>query len=218
MNRRVLASVAVVVAVNAYVLVGVVIDRSGGPLECINLTERELILSGISEDNTGVALRLAWSHGKQSGWQAEDFDSAKLAELGFDVSVPPGAPEAVQHYRKQSARQVFAVLEYGEPRDALPASTRLVVVDAGRDYGALRRRYSDQSRYLIVPALVRIGLHYSQTKPDAIAGSVVMLLVNQIHVPQPCAATLAGLRNRGRYTITLCYGKRFHPWIRGCAE
>jgi len=210
----VLGTMAVVVAANVYVLIGVAIDRAGGVVQKIELTEQELPIWGTSEDNTGIAVRFWEGRGVDSGLP---FDRAKLTELGFDCNVPPEDPSAKWRYRKAPLRRAFVVLEYRGSAGTAGADRRwrLAPVDAGRDAAALRDKYPDQNRYLIVPGLIRLRLDYEGGKPAAVAGYLAELLVGEIHVPQPYADTLAGLRGKS-YHLTLCYGKRYEPWICGC--
>jgi hypothetical protein len=215
MNRwGVVGSMAMVVAANTFVLVGVAIDRSGGVVQKIELTERELPIWGASEDNTGIAVRL-WQGRVLRADRA--LNRAKLTELGFDCNVPPEDPSAEWRYRKLTPRRAFVVLEYDGPAGAAGADrgSNLAAIDAGRDAAALRSKYPDQNRYLIVPELIRLRLSYDDGKPRSVVGDLAQSLVAEIHVPQPYARTLAELRGKP-YHLTLCYGKRYEPWICGC--
>jgi hypothetical protein len=215
---------AVVVAANVYVLIGVAIDRAGGVVQKIELTEQELPIWGTSEDNTGVAVRLSWSPYRTSFLERPALDQAKLAELGFDCSVPAEDREAESHYRRLTLRRLWMVLEYDGPAWREWAgiltthdekrSSRLILVEAGQDAAVLRAKYPDQSHYLIVPALIRATLRYAGSKPQEVVGTITGPLA-EIHVPHPYARTLAGLRGKP-YHLTLCYGKRYEPWICGC--
>jgi hypothetical protein len=234
MNRwGVVGSMAMVVAANAFVLVGVAIDRSGGVVQKIELSERELPIRGSSEDNTGISARLSW----HAGWYpavrfGPGIDRNKLTELGFDCRVAPGDRLAESHYQRQPARVVFVVLEFDGPTwqkwlvgaiAASPESTeflkghssRLGVVDVGKNPSALRARYPDQDHYLIALGLIRAMVRYEASKPPEVFGEVAGLVVDEIHVPKPYADTLAGLRGKP-YKLTLCYGKRYEPWVCGC--
>ncbi len=198
------SSIALVVAANVFVLAGVAADRSGGPIQRVELTQSDLPEAWTGDDNTGIAVRLA-TFGPQSR-ERPVLDEAKLVQIGFDCSVPPGAPSAVSHYRRQPAREALVVFQLGGPV--------LTPVDTGRDFRALRVRYADQGRYLIVPALVRARLRYEEGKPVAVEGWYFSLQP-LIHVPQPYARTLRELRARNSYRLTLCYGKRLEPWVCG---
>jgi hypothetical protein len=222
MNRwGVAGSAAVVVVANAFVLVGVAIDRAGGVVQKIELTERELLIWGTSEDNTGITVRLVWRGPGQQEW----LDRGKLAELGFDCRVAPQDPAASRHYGRLVPRPASLVIEYDGPEwqrwvaktrlGYEKAFPRLTPVDAGKDPEALRRKYPDQSHYLIVPGLIRLRLEYGGNKPAMVAGFLAGLLVSEIHVPLPYARTLAELRGKPYY-LTLCYGKRYEPWVCGC--
>lgn len=200
------SSIALVVAVNVFVLTEVALDRAGGVVQRVELTQRELPVAWTGDDNSGIAVRVAaWD---PQIWNLAVLDRAKLVELGFDCSVPPDASSALHHYRRQLAREVMIVLSQS-------ASPPLRAVDAGRDYIALRARYPDQSRHLIVPVLIRARIEYTLAKAWAVVGWY-QLLQPQIHVPQPYAKTLQQLRAKNSYHLTLCYGKRLEPWVCGC--
>lgn len=108
-----------------------------------------------------------------------------LEALGFDVSLRPGDPAAAAFYRAIPARPAFIVFDLADeavaPRvaawqeraraasdaeavdDTLIAAapsraSRLVPIDAGPDPDALRARYADRSRYLVLPGVVRLRL------------------------------------------------------------
>jgi hypothetical protein len=245
---------ALVLIADAFVLVGVSINRSGTTEE-IELTERELSLQVAGEDNTGVSLRLNQIGVSHYLWlQLPDkpdwFDQAKLAEIGFDVRLPLTDPAAEIRYRDVLPRDAFAVLEYGGPRweewvkqaeessrriagpagpsPARPAwdprnQTHLVAVDAGREPAALRHKYPDPAKHLIVRAVVR--LFYQKTwdpathqlvPPKLLRGEIQAITPDEIHVPLPQAAALSGLRSdrrTARYAVTLRYGTRYEPWV-----
>ena len=108
---------ALILVTNAFVLTGVAYNRSTEPEAVIQLTERESNLSYSVEENTGIALQLAWHQQREyrsytrihePGW----FDQAKLESLGFDCSTPLTDPEADWRYRKALPRQAYVVLEY----------------------------------------------------------------------------------------------------------
>jgi len=121
MNRSGLGLLIVIVlATNAFVLVGVARNRSGEPDARIELTERELSIpfeweDRIGNENTGLALRLRWNMRGvyPSPWFEPDwFDEKKLEELGFDCSEPVAAPEAGMKYDRMLPSETYAVLEH----------------------------------------------------------------------------------------------------------
>ena len=108
----------------------------------------------------------------------------------------------------------------------LVSGSRLVVVDAGRDRHALRRRYPDRSRYLVVPGTV----HATEVRPGAYEGLVSELRVDSIHVPlrlrPPLDELVTAERVRRetsnsvedafrppRYRAVVAFGKRGEPWL-----
>jgi hypothetical protein len=228
---------AVVIASNAVALIGVTLNRSAVTQQ-IELTERELTVDKLSEDNSGVSLHLRWVNAVAddgSGW----LGANKLAELGFDVRTPFTDPSAETKYRDVLPRDAFVVLELGGPtweawvsrqeeraqraNIALGGSsprtgTRLIAVDAGRDPAALRRRYPDQAMYLIVQATIRLSPGWEwnpQTKRqtlDSLRGYIQQVTPDEIHLPLPYAAAISGAKI-SKYVVTVHYGSRYEPWI-----
>lgn len=107
------AGAAVVLAVNAAALVGVLVNRSGGKEAVLELEERELQLLEAEQENSGRALVWILGDGRGNALYKEQewLDSARLAALGFDTTVDPADPAAERHYRSQPARGVFVALE-----------------------------------------------------------------------------------------------------------
>jgi hypothetical protein len=237
-HASLLTAAAVVIATNAIVLMGVARNRSTVTEE-IELTQRELAVRRSGEDNSGVSLALTWidpaPYGEGSGW----FGQAKLADVGFDVRTPVTDPVAEVKYRDVLPHDAFVVFEYGgaawaawrkaeEEKQARYSSnfpgraqpytgTRLTAVDAGRDPVALRGRYPDQSKFLIVRAVVR--LYYQkrwdrtsalEMPPAYLRGNIQTIAPNEIHVPLAHALSLSGGTS---YSVTLRYGSRYEPWI-----
>ncbi|MBC7208722.1 MAG: DUF4824 family protein, partial [Methyloversatilis sp.] len=109
--------VALIVAVNAFVLAGVAWNRSGVPGSVLTLTQRELSLPyafGLDGERGGVEVVLLWRspmiddsaeaaydmhYGRGPDWLGAD----KLRELGFDLKDERDA------YRQK--REVYVVLE-----------------------------------------------------------------------------------------------------------
>jgi hypothetical protein len=233
------AAAAVVIASNAAALIGVALNRSAVTQQ-IDLTERELTVDKLSDDNSGVSLHLRWVNSAADdgpGWLGAD----KLAELGFYVRTPVTDPSAGTMYRAVLPRDAFVVLELGgatweawvkkqEEREQqhiynesrgpswARSGTRLIAVDAGRDPAALRHRYPDQARYLIVQATIHLVLHSKwdrQTKrstPDYLHGYIQQITSDEIHLPLPYASAISAAKSN-KYVVTLCYGSRYEPWI-----
>jgi hypothetical protein len=93
--------------------------------------------------------------------------------LSFEVSLT-----SEKEYLKERAR-IESTIEN---------SSRLFVVDVGKESESLRLRYPDRSRYIITPALVGIHVEPLSLEPDKkrqsrIQGYVRELLIDHIHVP-----------------------------------
>jgi hypothetical protein len=238
----ILLAAALVLAADAVVLVKAARNRSGAPVEAIELTERELRLVRPQRESTALFLRLAWEPARER-FEFEDgpgwFNQAKLEELGYDCRLPLTDSSAPEHYRAMPAKEAFAVLEYneaawGDGSEGRSLWSRLLVVDAGRDPALLRKKYPDTQRVLIVPSLVRL-LYEAKWDPNIrrfapgsyLRGAVVQMLVGEISVPPSQRRVLESLSQttydyfataaaqaRGpRYSVVLYYGKNFEPWI-----
>ena len=110
-------------------------------------------------------------------------------------------------------------------------ASRLVAVDAGLYPVALRERYADSSRYLIVNAELRMRVtRPCDRREDAggqrVHGVIANILTRRIHVPTQHRAALdaalgeeRGIKpSRGeaghpRYAVLLNWGARYEPWI-----
>jgi hypothetical protein len=106
-------------------------------------------------------------------------------------------------------------------------SSRLFVIDAGLEAGALRARYPDRSRHAIVRGQVR---PYWDTRADAtgaLVGRVAGPSVGEINVPlefQPSFEHAGESALQGadapppRREITVAFGRRLEPWITAVAK
>jgi Domain of unknown function (DUF4824) len=252
----------IVLVMNATALVSVSMNRRGQPTNLIELTHRELPMQYRTAENSAVFLRLNWHgeipespdrFRRGLNW----FDRAKLSEIGFDTSMPVTDPRAAVHYRRMRSRRAYVVLEHEgqrwsewlswhadriaganspEERERLERerdiTSRLFAIDAGLSGPDLRTRYPDQSKFLIVPASVRIVPVFDpddqgQRVLRELRGNVQHLLVSQIYVPQPFSSLFQSIRPEpGRrpggslqdpaapvYRVTLRYGSRYEPQV-----
>lgn len=238
--RRVLVLTAavVVLAANAWVPITAWRNRSdpsGGTLE---LTERELRLVEVPWESTAMLLELRWdalSDDPEGRGPPSWLDATKLAELGFDCTLPLDRPNAKEHYTSMPSVSVFLVLEYeGEAwRQAAgdrKAKTRLFVVDAGRDARRLRERYPNDRKYAIARGVVRLS-YCERSIPDGtplatprLQGRIETVLPSQIFVPRPDSRRLEEFRRRGRparepvegeprFAVTVSWGSNYEPWV-----
>ena len=119
----------------------------------------------------------------------------------------------------------------GRIDNAVARRSRLVVVDAGPDAPALRRRYPDRTRFLVTQAIVALVYVPRSGEPNGkgpqLTGMVTNVLPDVIYVPRELRApgdvlstkpapdewprTL--LKHDPRYRVTLVYGNRLEPRV-----
>jgi hypothetical protein len=224
-------AIVVILAANAVALMEAARNRSGAPLQTIELTERELQLQSMGEDDSGVSLLLRCQFQDEGNY----FDRARLEAVGFNFRSYDGSSE------KEIApmsRIAFVALEYegaaweqlqqrmnAKQQDQRRAAlaTRLVPVDLAKTVQELRSRYPDQAKYLIVKGLIRARFQNGGsadaggTQPDRIVGYLSEILPSSINVPPPFTKRLAPLKPQPgkelRYSATLQYGRNMEPWI-----
>ena len=91
----VLAAAAVVVAVNAWTLIAARHNRSDPNGGTVELTEREVRLAQVPWESTVTVLELSWDVLSDTPGRRDPpawLDATKLAELGFDCTMPVGGP------------------------------------------------------------------------------------------------------------------------------
>lgn len=137
-------------------------------------------------------------------------DHLVAAQRGLDAS-----PEDTQlQHRVDVARDSL--------RQAREEWTRLFVIDADRDPGALRARYPDRERFAIVRGRVRpVAEALDPANPQQLAwrGLVEEVSIATVHVPLAVRTAFeappgdAGEHPQARYEVTLAWGRRGEPWI-----
>jgi len=104
-------------------------------------------------------------------------------------------------------------------------NSRLFAIDVGLDRAALRARYPDRGRYLILKAMLRPQL-VTRDKKTRITGHLSALAALQINVPHALRPGLEqALRQHNRtrldpgprFEATLAVGQRLEPWIEAVA-
>jgi hypothetical protein len=239
------AAAAIVCLTNVGALSLAAINRTGAPDAEITLTERELQLARSSE-STATAVRLTWV--QRFDPEGEWLTCPKLAAIG--VSCAPRTPgEATSRwYAREPPRSAYVVFEYDGPawqayravearrlaesartyQNAAPdieatlaRYSHLVAIDAGRDPAALRGRYPDGRRYLIVAAHIAI---YPETGAANVRlrGTITEVTPATINVPRPFSSTfesmlpynfVASADSAPRYWVTLRFGRFHEPWV-----
>jgi hypothetical protein len=240
----IILSLLLVIATNAIALIGAWRNRAGIPVQTIELTERELPLELMGQDNSGVGLTIQWNR-PLTRMSDSQFDRSMLEGIGFDFRLPPDTPGKD---RSLLPRAGYVVLEYqgakfehwlqeeqkkSQPDQKVPemqdktrnpeTMSRLFPIDLGKDPAALRSRYPDQGRYLILRAIVRARIE-DVMAPDGktitshyYSGYLAQILPFYVNVPLPYSRTLATLKpqpwTKPRYSVTLSFGSNLEPWI-----
>jgi len=102
------------------------------------------------------------------------------------------------------------------------SSSRLFVIDAGKEKEALRKKYPDRSKYLLLKGLVVMLVANIDTDSPYLTGYVRSLSNADVHVPLTGHQVLEPLMeedkpNRDekgpRYTVRLNIGQRLEPWV-----
>jgi len=228
-------AIAILLCTNAIALILAAQNRAGGPVQTIELTERELALQSMGQDNSGVGLTLYWHRQEESAY----FTRAQMEAIGFDSRIPKGR---TSKEILLLPRLAYAALEYEgkaweqwsqrsenekQPNRPGPpprsSATRLFAVDLSPNMTELRSRYPDQSKYLIVAAVVQAKFQDVKDPktgavfPDQCVGYVSAILPSDINVPHPFSRLLAPLspepKAEPRYTVTLAYGRNLEPWV-----
>jgi len=121
--------------------------------------------------------------------------------------------------------------------DAQNCESRLYAIDAGPNEEALRRRYPDTRRYLIVHGSVTPWYDHSRDeKTYFLMGRINGVSISTINVPRQWnglfTQTESSYRSpyrygysdacregkeRLRYQVTVNYGKRLEPWVDSCS-
>lgn len=191
----------------ALVLSTVVRNRAGGR-EAIELTDRELSLSGATDENSGIAARLLWSREWQAGsrWLSPET----LQSVGFAVTADGDASARQRFYARQLQRRAYIAFEL---RNAPERRSRLVPVDASRDRDELLAKYPNGRTHLITSGF--IGIRFDDGPGGAVLdGYVVSLDPAGIHVPTELAERLRPGRGRAQtFTMSVRYGSRLIPRI-----
>lgn len=144
----------------------------------------------------------------------------------------------LQHAREELARQQRLAAEHPsdkqhrirlqQAKDALKneenRDSRLFAVDAGTDKTSLRHKYPNRHRYIIAAAQIRIMAYNKQPKdPLYLTGTIRKLSIGSITAPFAVRKVLDPYMNRKayqkrqklKYQVTVAFGRRLEPWIKG---
>ena len=244
-RNKLLIAALVVVFSNLFALARVGMNRSGEPEATLPLTERELRPTPQQAENTAMTLRLVWTDPAASAGDPGWFDAAKLSSIGFNCRLPV-TEENAAHYRVTPPRSTYAVLEFdgagwqryvAAPRAAgdlspIDRESRLVVVDVGNDPRALRARYPDRTRTVVVPATAALSFVREGGRPPFLRGRVTQVFPLELNVPRQWRTVferpsggmpvtgvsrprLGGraLAHDPQFRVTVAWGRSLEPWI-----
>ncbi len=103
------------------------------------------------------------------------------------------------------------------------SNSRLFAIDAGRDREALRKKYPDRSRYILMQALIK-PVWRSREPHCEWFGMISSLLIETVNIPlayrelfEPLEADTQydEYRQPPRYKVRVAFGKRTEPWVLG---
>ncbi len=244
---------AILALTNAVALLGAAYNRGGTPESTLRLTEREVSIPrdyGIRE-NSGLSLDLRWrvadevgmpnmyyyGRGAIPGW----LDKSKMAELGFDVSLPDMGVERRTRFGRQLGRDAFVVLELGgdayeafrkkaateaerlngsgKPDDKRRAADALDAAESGTRLFAIDSGLDPAALRARYPDRGRYAIVRGQVEPasgrdkTAYRGYLRDIHVDDINVPLDLHGAFGGPREKAHFDATVCFGRRFEPWL-----
>jgi hypothetical protein len=197
-------AIALPLAFTAAIAGAVAVNR-GETREQIVVTEQEVSVEGGRDANSGARLWLSWSdEGQEGRWSSCEM----VRRVGFACSGRGSLRDA-----RQLPRYAFVALSLDGAR---ANRSRLVPIDADRDGDALRRRYRDTAKYLVVPAIVAVvRVAPSGAVPYT---SVVVQTIDPraVQVPTELRASVPSREldsSTPPIRVTLRYGRRWEPWV-----
>lgn len=201
-----------------------------------------------ASENSGMALRLRWemlaneeqrsvfsaAQMQQAGFDSREHNCKRRLEHRVLVALElDGSAYRTELARRRKAletetqaaakapgdpRQVNAVERAQRELERTLHGSRLFVMDIDEDYDALRQRWPDRRRHLIVPGRVRPSHDCTEQ-----TGVLTDILVDQINVPHSLHQALAALPSgytrpstaaADQYRLEIAFGQRLEPWLR----
>jgi hypothetical protein len=217
-------AVAMLVISNAMALRHAAVNRMGEPESEIELTERELQYRKVG-DSSAVFLHLVYSEPVEPTMAPGAYPASRrwiteqeLRAGGIEVGNSYGPRRVIVAFEYEGpgweARQE-AMDRYRPPGGgkftAYPVS-RLVPVGIGRDVAAMRARFPDRHKVILLPAVVRLGV------TDKGVAGFLSDVPSMIHVPLPFAKLPFYQfqdRREPLYKVRVRFGTNLEPWITG---
>jgi Domain of unknown function (DUF4824) len=156
-----------------------------------------------------------------------------LIVLELDGPARETVLESARAWAKEAAARAAAAKDKKNEQDAQNAaenlqreetvSSRLFVVDAGHDAAALRAKYPDRVRYVIVRGSIRAQYQRDRGAAGLWTGHIEGLDNGQINVPLEFRRAFGTVPTSNEwesspqvgppFQATVAFGKRFEPWI-----
>lgn len=93
-------------------------------------------------------------------------------------------------------------------------ASRLFVIDAGLDAQALRQRYPDTARNIVLRGTVRARVNQQDDDQWVVRGFVKEVAVTRVNIPLEHRSVFEQDGDPD-YKVTLAYGQRLEPWVVG---
>lgn len=145
-------------------------------------------------------------------FDGENYKAAlDLARARAAAAAPAGTSDRDLISRAESAARQLEAEE--------KSTTRLFVVDAGKDERSLRAKYPDRTRYAIVHGRIQPTLS-GEGKRARLRGHIAGLSIDQINVPLELRPVFEGIpadygsaTPARRFEALLTHGRRLEPWL-----
>ena len=183
----------------------------------------------------GIDIEKAKANKKSSRYRYKSIDSEDvIVVLEYNgesfQKILKNAENDIKQHRTSAKKSpdnkelIRQLKQYEESLAALKiSSSRLIAIDAGLKLKALKEKYNDSSKYLMLRGEVRPRWSKNELK-----GRIKQLFISQVHVPLPYSKEINEITNRQttsnsynrmnekpRYQVELKVGKRLEFWVGG---
>lgn len=183
----------------------------------------------------GIDIDKAKLNKKDSRYSYQSFDSEEvIVVLEYDgesfQKILNNAENDIKQYRtgvEKSPDNKELIRQLKQQEESLAAlkisGSRLIAIDAGLELKALKEKYNDSSKYLMLRGEVR-----PLWSGDELKGRIRQLFISEVHVPLPYSKEINEITNREttsnsynsrnekpRYQVELKVGKRLEFWAAG---
>jgi hypothetical protein len=197
--------------------------NSGGVATWFDRTKLETLGFDLKDEKKLESSSYSYSQLSKQAYLVLEFDGEYYQRALRIARSALAAEESASSDNAQKSSQQESSLKSARERlaDEENKNSRLFIVDAGSEIGALRARYPDRNHYAIVqgevkPALVGSG------KKRWVMGKITDVAIDTINVPyiyrqqfEPMFNEHRRVRanNQSSFEVDLAFGKRLEPWI-----